>query len=136
MKWITREKPHIDRIACAWAVKRFVDGEAEFVFIKRGEEVKKGAVPYDLPNAELGHHDERCSFESLIEKYKLRGRAVKEIARIVRDIDFGVYKQKESIGIETVIKGMVLSSKTDVEIYEKSFPIFDALYKKFSEEGE
>lgn len=133
MKWVTREKPHIDRIACAWAIKRFVDLEARFTFVKRGGEVPRDAVPYDLPDAELGHRGEKCSFESLTEKYRLRDRAVREIARIVRDIDFGVYRQKESIGIESIIKGLVLSSKTDAEIYGKSFPIFDALYKKFSE---
>ncbi len=134
MKWVTREKPHIDRIACAWAIKRFVDLEAEFIFIKRGEKVSQNAIPYDLPNVELGHHNEKCSFESLAERYKLKQHAATEIARIVHDIDLGVYKEKESIGIETIIKGLVLSSESDIEIYKRSFPIFDALYKKFSEE--
>ncbi len=134
MKWVTREKPHIDRIACAWAIKRFVDLEAEFLFIKRGEKVPLSATPYDLPNVELGHHGEKCSFESLIEKYKLKERAVYEIARIVRDIDLGIYKEKESIGVETVIKGLVLSSENDIEIYNKAFPVFDAIFQKFSEE--
>lgn len=133
MKWITREKPHIDRIACAWAIKRFVDSEAKFVFIKRCEKLPQGAVPYDLPNVELGHQGEKCSFESLVEKYKLKEHAVKEIARIVRDVDLGIYKEKESTGVESIIKGLVLSSKTDDEIYEKFFPVLDALYKKFSE---
>jgi hypothetical protein len=134
MKWVTREKPHIDRIACAWAIKRFVDLEAKFIFIKRGRKVPQNVIPYDLPNVELGHHNEKCSFESLIERYKLKQHAATEIARIVHDIDLGVYKEKESIGIETIIKGLVLSSESDIEIYERSFPIFDGLYKKFSEE--
>ncbi len=134
MKWVTREKPHIDRIACAWAIKRFVDVDAEFSFIKRGETVPQDTIPYDLPNAELGHQDEKCSFESLLEKYKLKERAFKEIARIVHDIDLGIYREEESIGIETIVKGIVLSSKTDIEIYEKSFPVFDAIHKKCSEE--
>lgn len=134
MKWVTREKPHIDRIACAWAIKRFLDADAEFSFIKRGEKIPQDAMPYDLPNAELGHQDEKCSFESLIEKYKLKERAFKEIARIVHDIDLGIYREEESIGIETIVKGIVLSSKTDIEIYEKSFPVFNAIHKKFSEE--
>jgi len=114
MKWVTRERPHIDRIACAWAIKKFVDLEAKFLFIKRNEKVPRGATPYDLPDVELGHHGEKCSFESLIEKYKLKEQTLKEIARIVRDIDLGIYKERESIGIEAVIKGLVLSSKNDI----------------------
>ena len=116
MKWVTREKPHIDRIACAWAIKRFVDSDAEFLFIKRGEKVPLSAVPYDLPDVELGHHGEKCSFESLIEKYKLKERAVSEIARVVCDMDLGIYKEKESVGIETIIKVLILSSKNDIGI--------------------
>lgn len=133
MKWVTREKPHIDRIACAWAIKRFIDGDAEFFFVKRGEEVPDVATPYDLPGAELGHHGDKCSFEAVVEKYKLKGRAIKEIARIARDIDLAIYKEPESAGMEAVLKGMILSSKADLEIYERCFQVFDALYKKFLE---
>lgn len=133
MLWVTRERPHIDRIACAWAIKKFIDSEAEFLFITREEKPPEDAVPYDLLGAELGHHGDECSFEAVVEKYELKGRAFKEIARIVRDVDLAVYKEPESVGIEVVLKGMILSSETDLEIYELSFPVFDALYKRFSE---
>ncbi len=135
MKWVTRARPHIDRIACAWAIKRFIDSEAEFLFIKRDEKPPKNATPYDLPGAELGHQGDKCSFEAVIEKYELKGRGVEEIARVVRDVDLAAYKEQESAGIEAVLKGMILSSETDLEIYERSFQVFDALHKRFSEGG-
>lgn len=133
MKWVTREKPHIDRIACAWAVKRFIDEDAVFIFIGRKERPPGEAVPYDLPSAEIGHQGDKCSFDALIEKYGLKDMGLVEIARVVRDVDLAVYGEPESTGLEAVLKGMILSSDNDLEIYERAFLVFDALYKRFSE---
>src|SRR6266702_2149776 len=93
MKWVTRERPKVDRIACPWLIKRFVDAEAEFLYVP-GDQVKavaerEGATPYDIPGAELGHHGEECSFDAIINRYGLAGKepALKRLALIVRGAD-------------------------------------------------
>ena len=91
MKWVTRQYVHVDRTACPWLIKKFVDPKAEFVFVpvEKIEEVvrKEKAIPYDAPNVELGHHGEKCSFDSIVEKYKINDPSVLELAKIVRAAD-------------------------------------------------
>ena len=133
MIWVTRNQPHIDRIACAWTIKRFIDFEAEFTFIKRNELIPESTIPYDLPDVEIGHKGNACSQENLIKLYKIEDEAVMDISRIVHDIDFGTFDGEFSSGIDLIIKGVILSSKEDKEIYEKGFTLFDYLYKAFRE---
>jgi hypothetical protein len=133
MKWVTRRYVHVDRTACPWLIKRFVDPKAEFLFVplEKIEEIvtKETAIPYDAPNVELGHHGERCSFDSIIEKYKIKDPAVLELARIVRAADTDTMeKVPEAAGLEAIMSGMGIESKDDHETVAKAIPVYDALY--------
>jgi len=133
MKWITRQHVHVDRTACPWLIKRFVDPKAEFLFVpaeKIEEAVKKEkAIPYDAPNVELGHHGEKCSFDSIIEKYKINDPAVLKLAQIVRAADTDKMESiPEAAGLEAIMTGIGMVAKDDHEAIEKARPVYDALY--------
>lgn len=135
MKWITRENANVDRIACPWLIKRFVDPEAEFLFVPAAEVMataaREGAVPYDVPNVELGHVDGRCSFESIVRKYQLTDRALTEMARIVHgaDVSKDVGITPESAGLTAIAHGFALVHGTnDHEKIRLETPMYDALY--------
>jgi hypothetical protein len=91
MKWVTREKAKVDRIACPWLIGKFVDSKPEFLFVPANKVLQvakeKNAIPFDIPNIELGHHGDKCSFDSIIEKYNLKDPALLELAKIVRAAD-------------------------------------------------
>src|SRR6195256_5943699 len=114
MKWITRERPKIDRVACPWLIKRFVDPEAEFFFVPAEQVMATAkdqqAIPYDVPNVELGHVDGRCSFESIVLKYNLKDPALAELARIVHgaDVAADVRVTPESAGLTAIARGFAL----------------------------
>lgn len=135
MKWITREHVKVDRVACPWLIKKFVDPKAEFLFVPVGTilEVAKreGAIPYDIPDVELGHHQGKCSFEAIIEKYKIRDPAVHLLAKIVHgaDVSQDLYGYKEAVGLKAIAEGFrYLGFKDDHEILKKEFIVYDALY--------
>src|SRR5438552_3724144 len=93
MKWVTRARPKVDRIACPWLIRKFVDPDAEFLYVP-GDQVltvaqREGATPFDVPNVELGHHGDECSFDAFIQKYKLVDTALQQLALIVRGADTG-----------------------------------------------
>lgn len=133
MKWITREHVHVDRVACPWLIRRFVDPEAEFLFVP-SEAVERlakteGAVPFDIPNAELGHHDDECSFDAIVRKYDLKDEAILDLATIVRAADTDAFEiAPESIGLEAISSGATMITRDDHETIEKSMFIYDALY--------
>jgi hypothetical protein len=137
MKWITREHVKVDRVACPWLIRKFVDPDAEFIFqpVEKVEEAaaREDAVPYDTKGAELGHHGKKCSFEAIIEKYDLGGDpALALLARIVNgaDTDNSLYNQAEGPGLKAVATGFsLLGLKDDHEILEKEFIVYDALYE-------
>ncbi len=133
MKWVTRQYVHVDRTACPWLIKRFVDPKAEFIFVpveKIDEVVKKeNAIPYDAPNIELTHHGEKCSFDAIIEKYKVSDPAVLELAKIVRAADTDKMEAApEAAGLEATMTGIGIVSKDDHEAIEKARTVYDALY--------
>jgi hypothetical protein len=133
MKWVTRQHVHVDRTACPWLIKRFVDPNAEFIFVpteKIEEIVKKdSAIPYDAPNAELGHHGEKCSFDAVIEKYGIDDPAVLELARIVRAADTDrLTTIPEASGLEAIMTGIGVAARDDFEAIEKARIVYDALY--------
>jgi len=104
-KWVTREKVKVDRIACPWRIENFVDSEPEFLFVpaNRVLDIAKdqNAIPFDVPNVELGHHDNKCSFDAIIEKYELKDPALQELAKIVRSADADdPDPAAESVGLE------------------------------------
>ena len=133
MKWVTRERPKIDRIACPWLVARFIDAAPEFVYVP-GSDVMKvaaetGAIPYDVPNVELGHHGDRCSFDAFIARYELRDAALDKLALVVRAADCGQPQlAKEAAGLLAISKGLSLNFENDHEMLRHGMVIYDALY--------
>jgi len=133
MKWVTRQYVHVDRTACPWLIRRFIDPEAELIFVpvERIEEVvkKEKAIPYDAPGVELGHHGDKCSFDSIIEKYNVTDPAVLELAKIVRAADTGKFEAaRESAGLEAAMSGLSIAAKDDSETIEKASIVYEALY--------
>lgn len=134
MKWITRSHVHVDRVACPWLISRFVDSEAEFLFVPKAEierTVKEtGAVPFDCPGVELGHRDGRCSFESIILKYGLEEPGLMRLARIVHAADVAADLDTDPIarGLEAIASGFGLRYPHDEENLAHQFEVYDALY--------
>jgi len=133
MKWVTRSHVHVDRVACPWLIQRFVDSEAEFIFVpaSRIEEIAKreGAIPFDAPGVELGHHDDQCSFDAIIGKYGLKDPALLRLATIVRAADTGApEKEPMAAGLEAIAVGYSLRFPDDLENLEAQFDVYDALY--------
>lgn len=132
-KWVTREKAKVDRIACPWLIKHFVDSDPEFLFVPASKvlDVAKGqnAIPFDIPDVELGHHDSKCSFDAIIEKYKLEDPALQELAKIVRGADTDdPNPSPESAGLEAIADGFRQITKDDFDNISKQFYVYDALY--------
>ena len=136
MKWITRENAKVDRVACPWLIRRFVDPGAEFLFVPASEVMaaadREGATPYDVPGVELGHVDGRCSFESLLLKYGLTGDpALVALGKIVHaaDVAADIDTAPEGRGLKTVAHGFaLLLGRDDVRKIELETPVYDALY--------
>jgi hypothetical protein len=133
MKWVTREYVHVDRTACPWLIRRFIDPEAEFIFVpvETIEEIvrKEKAVPYDAPGVELGHHGDKCSFDAIVEKYKIKDPAVLAVASIVRAADTDKAEAApEATGLDAVMTGISIVAKDDHEAIEKAKPVYDAFY--------
>ena len=136
MKWITREKVKVDRVACPWLIKKFVDKDAEFVFVPAdnvmAEAKRQDAIPYDVKGVELGHHGKECSFEAILKKYKLTGNpALVLLGRIVNgaDTDNTLYHQPEGAGLEAIAEGFRhLGFKDDHEHNAAEWIVYDALY--------
>lgn len=133
MKWVTRERAHVDRIACPWLIKRFVDENAEFLFVPSDKvhEVaeQQNATPFDVEGAELGHHGEFCSFDAIIKKYGIWNPVLLELAKIVRGADTNALElAPEAAGLNSIATGFRLTSEDDLDNMQKQFPIYDALY--------
>ncbi len=136
MKWITREDAKVDRIACPWLIRRFVDKDAEFLYVPANQVLsvaeREGAIPYDIPGVELGHVAGRCSFESIMIKYGLTGEpGLSELARIVHaaDIDSDIDTSPEGQGLKAIAKGFsILHGRDDHRKIALESPMYDALY--------
>ena len=133
MKWVTRERPKVDRIACPWLIKRFVDPQAEFLYVPTDQvmEVAKreGAIPFDVENVELGHHGLECTFDAIIQKYSLIDPALQRLAPIVRGADTTAKDlTPESRGLEAIAEGFRLVYQNDHELLERESFVYDALY--------
>jgi hypothetical protein len=133
MKWITRERPKIDRVACPWLVSRFIDSEAEFLFVKP-EEVARvagetAAIPYDVDGVELSHEGPLCSFDAFLAKYNLQDQALAELAKIVRGADTDrLDLTPECAGLLAISLGLSRLFLDDHEQLQHGFVIYDALY--------
>jgi hypothetical protein len=134
MKWVTRSHVHVDRVACPWLITRFIDNEAEFLFVPKSEierVVKEtGAIPFDTPGVELGHQEGRCSFESIIKKYDLKEPGLLRLAHIVHSADVSEDIDKDPLarGLEAIASGFSLRYPEDEENLSYQFEVYDALY--------
>jgi len=133
MKWVTREYVHVDRTACPWLIKKFVDSQAQFIFVpaENIEEVVRteGAIPFDAPGVKLGHRGGKCSFETIIEEYSLEDPVLHELARIVHSADTrDTELAPEGLGLSAIMTGARLNVKDDFEAVEKASYVYDALY--------
>lgn len=133
MKWVTRRKARVDRIACPWLIRRFIDKEAEFLFVPEDQVMetarREGALPFDVPGVELGHHGERCSFDAFVEKYHLTDPALQTLAQIVRGADTDARQiAREAWGLYAVASGFREISRDDFDNMALQFPVYDALY--------
>jgi len=131
MKWITREKIKVDRVACPWLIQNFIDSEAEFVFLPAGtnwSEVTNGIL-YDVPNCELGHHGEEVSFDSILRKYPLNDPALHLLAEIVRAADSHPSRPHPAgEGLRRIAHGFSALGLSDHEILSREFIVYHALY--------
>ena len=133
MKWITRERPKIDRIACPWLIERFIDKAPEFLFVGSQDVLhvaeKTGATPYDIPGVELSHVGERCSFDAFLDKYRLTDAALARLAVIVRGADTSrLDLAPEAAGLFAISLGLSKNFKDDHEMLKHGMVMYDALY--------
>ena len=133
MKWITRERPKIDRIACPWLIKNFVDKEAEFIYVPKEQVFEKAAalqaVPYDIPGAEYSHYGEECTFDYIVKKHGITDEAILQIALIVRGADTHRFNlAKQAAGLWAISAGLSVNYKNDHDQLEIGMKLYDALY--------
>jgi hypothetical protein len=135
VKWVTRKRVKVDRVACPWLIKKFVDRDAEFSFVPADQVVdvaeRDAATPFDVPGVELGHHDGRCSFEAIVSRYRIEDPAVQLMAQIVHGADVveDLYGRPEAPGLKAIAEGFQqMGLKDDHEILRLEFPLYDALY--------
>ena len=135
MKWITRERVKVDRVACPWLIRKFVDPEAEFLFAAADKVIdvaeREGAIPFDVPGVDLGHHEGRCSFEAIVAKYGVQDPAIQLLAEIVHGADVAqdLYGRPEAPGLKAIAEGyQLLGFRDDHEILAREFVVYDALY--------
>ncbi|HKH62003.1 MAG TPA: chromate resistance protein ChrB domain-containing protein [Flavitalea sp.] len=133
MKWITRERPKIDRIACPWLLKNFVDKDAEFIYVEANKVKEQaqalGAIPFDIPDVEYSHHQDKCTFDYIIEKHKLQDPALRTMAVIVRGADTDRHDiASQASGLWAISAGLAYNTKDDYELLQKGMMIYDGLY--------
>ena len=134
MLWVTRSHVHVDRVACPWLIKRFVDSRAEFLFVPKSQidvvARQTGAIPFDAPGVELGHHEGQCSFETILIKYGLTDPALARLAAIIHSADIGDDLGKNDIapGLEAIATGFGLVFANDQDNLDVQFYVYEALY--------
>lgn len=130
MQWVTREHIKVDRVACPWLIKKYIDPQAEFIFVPPDKISETQGIPFDAPGVELGHHDGQCSFEAIIKKYNIVDPAVLELAKIVHAADIPSDRNSvpEGAGLEAIASGFNKICKDDYDILDKELIVYDALY--------
>ena len=135
-RWVTRPRPHIDRIASAWLIKRFIDTDAQFLFAPPAE-FPQDAIPFDAPGVELSHQGEDCTFETLVKRASLRDRRLKRLSEIVHEADLrdGKYPHEEARGIDVAVRALLAASADDHQVLGQGMAIFEGLYATTSRRG-
>ncbi len=128
-RWVTRPRPHVDRLASAWLIKRFIDPDAEFLFAAPAD-FPPDAVAFDAPGAELSHQGEDCTFEALVQRFALRDRRLRDLAEIVHDMDLRDerFQREEARGLDLAIRGLLATFKDDHQVLAQGMILFDGLY--------
>jgi hypothetical protein len=139
MKWITRKNVKVDRVACPWLIRRFVDKDAEFMFVEEDQLLRLAeslkAIPYDAPRIaeiKLNHRGEKCTFEAIVEDYKISDPALQRLALIVRsaDVKGQEHVAPEGAGLRSIAEGFAAMGLPDEERLKRQFPVYDALYEQ------
>ena len=135
-RWVTRPRPHVDRVASAWLIRRFIDPDAVFLFAPPAE-FPKDAIPYDAPGAELSHQGEDCTFETLIKRANLRDRRLIRLAEVVHEADLrdGKYPREEARGIDVAIRALLTAAADDHQVLAQGMTLFEGLYTNTSGKG-
>ncbi len=130
MRWATRKQCHVDRAACAWLIRRFIDSEAEFVFVDDPTEVPSDATPFDMRGVDLSHHGGECSFEAFLHRYELDDPVFWDIAWIVHEADLTDerYDAPEAAGLDVLVRGLSMTN-ADAQTLALAEPLFDGLYE-------
>jgi hypothetical protein len=133
MKWITRSHVHVDRVACPWLITRFIDSEAEFLFVPKSKVIemaeKTGAIPFDTKGAVLHHREDLCTFDAIIQDYQLTDKALLRMARVINAADTNRLEADPlATGFEAIAVGYSIRFPDDLENLEKQFEVYDALY--------
>lgn len=137
MKWVTREKIGVDRMACAWLIRRFIDAEAEFAFVPTGTtDLPEDYEPFDMPGVRLSHHQGHCSFHTILHAYDLHDAALKRIAQIVDEADIvhEITVEPAATGLDLICRGVRRISADDYVALESSALVYDALYAQLTAE--
>jgi hypothetical protein len=132
VRWATRRHCHIDRAACAWLVRRFLDPDAEFVFVDDPDDVPDDATPFDIRGVELGHRNGRCSFESILVTYELHDERLEALARVVHEADLGDdrFDAPEAPGLDAVVRALGAVTDDDHELIALTGRIYEGLYRR------
>ncbi len=133
MRWVTRERPKIDRLACPWLIRRFIDRDAKFHYVPAAEVLavaeREGAIPFDVPGVELSHSGPLCSFDAFLEKYRLEDAALARLAEIVRAADTDTLERSpQAPGLMAISLGLGANIDDDQELLKTALPLYDALY--------
>jgi hypothetical protein len=133
MKWITRSHVHVDRVACPWLITRFIDSDAEFLFVPKSKVIeiaeKEGAIAFDTPGAELHHREDLCTFDVIIKEYELTNKALLRMAKIINAADTNrLDADLLAAGFEAIAVGYSLRYPDDLENIERQFEVYDAMY--------
>jgi hypothetical protein len=135
MKWVTWQNVGVDRMACAWLIRRWIDLKAEFIFVPAGERpLPKGAEPFDIPGVRYSHHRGHCTFHTLLKEYKLNDPVLLHIARIVDEADIvqDIAVESAAAGLDLICRGLRLTSRDDYEALERGSLVYEALYAELS----
>jgi len=130
MKWSTRSGVHVDRAACTWLIRKFIDQSAQFYFTDDPEEIEDDSIPFDMRGVELSHHNSQCSFEIFLHKYDLGDPVLWDLARIIHEADLSdeSFEAPEARGIDVICRGLAITSD-DAQVIEITSKIFDGLYE-------
>jgi hypothetical protein len=132
-KWVTRKRPHIDRIATAWLIKRFIDPKAKFLFVHE-DTTEINGIPFDMYHGDFSHHGDNCTFETILKRFNIKDEILKSIAETVHDIDLNdeKFSRNEAKGIDCILGGLMERFKDDNELLKKGYEVFESLYAELN----